>query len=69
MICKWKACRDEESGYTFYWNQETGETTWDRPDNEPIEGSMEFRKLPEAAHKKGSVPRKRMNEGSIFYFN
>ena len=37
MICKWKACRDETSGYTFYWNKETGETTWDRPEEEPIE--------------------------------
>ena len=27
----WTACKDEESGDTYWWNENTDETTWDRP--------------------------------------
>jgi hypothetical protein len=27
----WAACKDESSGDTYYWNQQTNETSWERP--------------------------------------
>lgn len=27
----WSACKDEASGDTYYWNQQTDETSWERP--------------------------------------
>lgn len=27
----WTACKDDESGDTYWWNENTDETTWDRP--------------------------------------
>jgi len=32
----WSECTDETSGDTYFWNEETNETTWDRPVAPPV---------------------------------
>ncbi|XP_032516388.2 formin-binding protein 4-like [Danaus plexippus] len=29
--CPWSACYDENSGFTYYWNQQTNAVTWEAP--------------------------------------
>ncbi|VVC96912.1 unnamed protein product [Leptidea sinapis] len=29
--CQWSACYDENSGFTYYWNQHTNAVTWEAP--------------------------------------
>ncbi|KAL4709647.1 hypothetical protein ACJJTC_007378 [Scirpophaga incertulas] len=29
--CLWSACYDENSGFTYYWNQQTNAVTWEAP--------------------------------------
>ena len=67
MICKWKACRDERADIHSTGIKKQEKRHGIAPTMSLLGGSMEFRKLPEAAHKKGSVPRKRMNEEYILF--
>ena len=31
----WQAVTDEDSGDTYYWNEDTNETSWDKPEGMP----------------------------------
>lgn len=68
VYCLWQECRDDSTGYSYYWNMQTNEVTWECPPeylaylqylNSTVEPTTSQAVLPKASSSKGSRPTKK----------